>query len=120
MYYYQTEGRTAASFLPDLPFPAAEEEIPALFLLRRDPAQGPAVQRLTDSRQLTAETVDVRFLDRTCRSRFKPPWPRTGSPPSTSATPAGGRPWTSRRPGPEKNGSTCWRWGTWGELSSLP
>ena len=63
MYYYQIEGRPAASLLPDLPFPAAEGKIPALFLLRRDPAQGPAVQRLTDSRQLTAETVDVRFLD---------------------------------------------------------
>ena len=63
MYYYLLQNSLAASFLPDLPFPAAEEGIPALFLLNRDPKQGPAVFRPTHANQLCAETVDISLLD---------------------------------------------------------
>jgi len=62
MYYYLVQTKLAASFLPDLPFPVAEEGIPSLFLLERAPEQGPAVFRATHSNQLTAETMDVRWL----------------------------------------------------------
>ena len=63
MYYYSVNQTLAASFLPDLPFPSAEAGIPKLFLLNRDPAQGPAVFRATHANQLFAETVDVTWLD---------------------------------------------------------
>ena len=63
MYYYLLQNSLAASFLPDLPFPAAEEGVPALFLLNRDPKQGPAVFRPTHANQLCAETVDISLLD---------------------------------------------------------
>ncbi len=63
MYYYHVDGAPAASFLPDLPFPAAEAEAPALFLVRGDPALRPAAWRVTDPRQLTADRVNVTWLD---------------------------------------------------------
>lgn len=63
MYYYLVQNLLAASFLPDLPFPAAEEGVPALFLLNRDPEQGPAVFRAAHANQLTAESVNVSMLD---------------------------------------------------------
>ena len=63
MYYYLVQNLLAASFLPDLPFPAAEEGVPALFLLNRDPEQGPAAFRAAHANQLTAESVNVSMLD---------------------------------------------------------
>ena len=63
MYYYLVQNMKAASFLPDLPFPSAEEAAPRLFLLERAPEQGPAVFRATHANQLTAESVDVSLLD---------------------------------------------------------
>ena len=36
MYYYSVENKLAASFLPGLPFPAAEAGIPELFLVKRE------------------------------------------------------------------------------------
>ena len=62
MHYYMTEGRLAASFLPELPFPAAEAGKLELFLLRRG-GSGRAAFRVTDPRQLTAEGEDVSWLD---------------------------------------------------------
>ena len=35
MYYYSLNGRTAASFLPQLPFPQTEPAQPEVFLLQR-------------------------------------------------------------------------------------
>ena len=63
MYYYLVQNTLAASFLPDLPFPAANEGTPALFLLSREAQHGPAVFRPTHANQLCAETVDVSLLD---------------------------------------------------------
>ena len=60
MYYYDIDGRRAASFLP-LSFPAADAGIPELFLLRRGSSR--AAFRVTDARQLTTEVEDVRWLD---------------------------------------------------------
>ena len=81
MYYYLVQNLLAASFLPDLPFPAAEEGVPALFLLNRDPEQGPAAFRAAHANQLTAESVNVSMLDptgwsrrRTCRNPYVPRW----------------------------------------------
>ena len=65
MYYYSVNQSLAASFLPELPFPAAEAGVPDLFLLSRDPKQGPAVFRASHANQLSAETVDVSWLDPT-------------------------------------------------------
>lgn len=62
MYYYQIQSHLAASFLPDLPFPAARPGIPQLFLLRRDPQRSRTAWRVTDSRQLAAEE-SVCWLD---------------------------------------------------------
>ena len=62
MYYYEIEGTLAASFLPDLPFPAAETGTPGLFLLDRETEQGSAVFRPSHANQLAAETVDVAWL----------------------------------------------------------
>lgn len=60
MYYYQIDDKPAASFLPELPFPAAERRVPAVFL-----TVGPvtrAAWRVTDKRRL-AVPADVRWLD---------------------------------------------------------
>lgn len=62
MNYYDLHGRLAASALPDLPFDQAAPGTPSLFLTARTPA-APACSRVTDPRQLTAETVDVSWLD---------------------------------------------------------
>ena len=62
MHYYMVEGRTAASFLPDLPFPKTKAQKPRLFLLRRSGVCRAAF-RVTDPRQLTAEGEDVSWLD---------------------------------------------------------
>jgi len=63
MYYYQVGGRTAVSLSP-MPLPEAKAPcIPELFLLDRPTESGPAVFRPSDLRQLTAEAVDVRWLD---------------------------------------------------------
>ena len=63
MYYYSVNQSLAASFLPELPFPTAEAGIPELFLLSRDPQQSPAAFRVSHANQLSAETVDVSWLD---------------------------------------------------------
>ena len=62
MHYYMAEGRLAASFLPDLPLPAAEGGKPELFLLRRSGVCRAAF-RVTDPRQLTADREDISWLD---------------------------------------------------------
>ena len=63
MHYYSIGSALAASPLPDLPFEKAADGVPSLFLTDRDPQQGPAAWRVTDARQLTAEAVDVSWLD---------------------------------------------------------
>nr|WP_326127599.1 lactate dehydrogenase [uncultured Oscillibacter sp.] len=63
MYWYAIDGKRAASPEAELPLPPAPEGAPELFLLRRDPARLPAAWRVTDPRQLAADTADVRWLD---------------------------------------------------------
>ena len=63
MYCYHLDGAPAASLSPNLPLPAAESGIPARFLVHADPALCPAVWRVTDPRQLTADRADVTWLD---------------------------------------------------------
>ena len=63
IYHYTAAGREAASFEQGLPFPEGRGGEPELFLLRWDPLAGPAVWRAADARQLTAERVDVKWLD---------------------------------------------------------
>ena len=72
MYFYRIEEKTAASFLPQLPFPAAEPAEPELFLLQRDPLRSRTAWRVTDPRQLTAEE-SVCWLD---AGRISPDMPR--------------------------------------------
>lgn len=62
MYYYSLNGRIAASFLPQLPFPQAAPAQPELFLLQRSGICR-ATFRVTDSRQLTAAGETVDWLD---------------------------------------------------------
>ena len=40
MYFYELDGLSAASYLPDLPFPQTASGTPSLFLTERD--GGPA------------------------------------------------------------------------------
>ena len=63
VFHKRALGREAASFEEGGPFPAGMGEAPELFLVRRDPVWNPAVWRVTDSRQLTAEKADVSWLD---------------------------------------------------------
>ena len=63
MYYYSVHQTLAASLLPDLPFPAAEAGVPELFLLKCNPQQGPAAFRVSHANQLSAECMDVSWLD---------------------------------------------------------
>lgn len=62
MYYYSLNGRIAASFLPQLPFPQTEPAHPELFLLQRSGINRAAF-RVTDARQLTAAGETVDWLD---------------------------------------------------------
>ena len=62
MYYYSLNGRTAASFLPQLPFPQTEPAQPEVFLLQRSGICRAAF-RVTDARQLTAAGETVDWLD---------------------------------------------------------
>lgn len=62
MNYYDLHGHLAASALPELPFDRTAAGAPALFLTELPPA-APVCFRVTDPRQLTAETVDVSWLD---------------------------------------------------------
>lgn len=62
MYYYDLHGRLAASALPGLPLETAAPGTPSLFLAERSPCS-PVCLHVTDPRQLTAETVDVSWLD---------------------------------------------------------
>lgn len=62
MNYYDLHGHLAASALPDLPFAPAAAGVPSLFLTERASAS-PVCFRVTDPRQLAAETVDVSWLD---------------------------------------------------------
>ena len=71
MYYYQVESSLAASFLPDLPFPAAQPGKPRLFLLQRDPQRSRTAWRVTDPRQLVSEE-GVCWLDHSRISREPP------------------------------------------------
>ena len=63
MFYYSVGGKLAASFLPDLPFPTAEEGMPELFLVKRDLGISRCAWRVTDARQLTAESETVAWFD---------------------------------------------------------
>ena len=45
MYFYELDGLSAASYLPDLPFPQTASGTPSLFLTERD--GGPAAFRAT-------------------------------------------------------------------------
>ena len=60
MYFYELDGLSAASYLPDLPFPQTASGTPSLFLTERD--GGPAAFRATWSHHLT-EPAGVRWLD---------------------------------------------------------
>lgn len=60
MYYYQTDGVLAASYLPELPFEPAAPGAPALFLTER--SSGPAAFRAACTHHLT-EPAGVRWLD---------------------------------------------------------
>ena len=60
MYFYRIGNTLAASFLPDLPFEAAEPATPSFFLTER--GSGPAAFRATHSHHLT-EPAGVRWLD---------------------------------------------------------
>ena len=51
MYFYELDGLSAASYLPDLPFPQTASGTPSLFLTERD--GGPAAFRATWSHHLT-------------------------------------------------------------------
>ncbi|MDO4315436.1 MAG: lactate dehydrogenase [Oscillospiraceae bacterium] len=62
MNYYDLDGRLAASAAPGLPFAPAAPGTPSLFLAERSPA-APVCFRAASPRQLTAETVDVSWLD---------------------------------------------------------
>ena len=63
MYYYSVENKLAASFLTGLPFPAAKAGVPELFLARRDLPVCRCAWRVTDARQLTAQTETVAWFD---------------------------------------------------------
>lgn len=63
MYYYRYNGRTAASFLPDLPLEPAESGSPELFFLERDPRAGRTSWLTADPRQLSAQRDDISWLD---------------------------------------------------------
>ena len=63
MYYYSVDNKLAASFLADLPFPAAEEGVPELFLVKRELPICRCAWRVTDSRQLTAADETVAWFD---------------------------------------------------------
>ena len=63
MYYYSVENKLAASFLPGLPFPAAEAGIPELFLVKRELPIARCAWRVTDARQLTAADETVAWFD---------------------------------------------------------
>ena len=56
-------GREAVSFGEGLSFPKGTGGTPELFLVSREPGLAPAAWRVTDSRQVTAEAADVRWLD---------------------------------------------------------
>ncbi|MBQ8390161.1 MAG: lactate dehydrogenase, partial [Oscillibacter sp.] len=57
------DNKLAASFLADLPFPAAEEGVPELFLVKRERPICRCAWRVTDSRQLTAADETVAWFD---------------------------------------------------------
>ena len=61
MYYYSVNNALAASLLPELPFPAAQPGIPALFLVERESTR--SHWKVTAPRQLTAPSEDVAWLD---------------------------------------------------------
>ena len=63
MFYYSVAGKLASSFLTDLPFPAAEEGVPELFLVKRGLGISRCAWRVTDARQLTAESETVAWFD---------------------------------------------------------
>ena len=63
MYYYRVENHLAASFLGDLPFVRAEAGVPELFLLKREMPVCRSAWKVTDERQLTADTETVAWFD---------------------------------------------------------
>ena len=63
MFYYSVANKLAASFLGDLPFPAAEEGVPQLFLVKRNLGLSRCAWRVTDARQLTAKSETVAWFD---------------------------------------------------------
>lgn len=75
MYYYSVDHRLAASLLPDLPFLKAAVGQPELFLLRRNAPSCRAAFHVTDSRQLTAASENVAWLDASRISEEAPTLP---------------------------------------------
>ena len=63
MYYYRVENRLAASFLQDLPFEQTGAGVPELFLLKRELPICRSAWKVTDARQLTADTETVAWFD---------------------------------------------------------
>ena len=63
MYYYRVENRLAASFLEDLPFEQTGAGVPELFLLKRELPICRSAWKVTDARQLTADTETVAWFD---------------------------------------------------------
>ena len=63
MYYYRHGEVIFASLLPDLPLEPAKRPsagTPSLFLIDRDPIRSRSSFCVSDPRQLTAETEDVK------------------------------------------------------------
>ena len=63
MYYYRVENHLAASFLGELPFERAEAGVPELFLLKREMPICRSAWKVTDARQLAAESETVAWFD---------------------------------------------------------
>ena len=62
MYYYRVENKLAASFL-DLPLESAGAGVPQLFLVKRELPICRCAWRVTDARQLSAQTETVAWFD---------------------------------------------------------
>lgn len=63
--YYRKNGRNYASFDPSLPLDRADHppDTDVTWLFRRLPRSGRTALCISDARQLSAETEDIRFLD---------------------------------------------------------
>lgn len=76
-HHYLVDGREAVSALAGLPFPTGAGNTPELALVRQTPDCGPAVWRVTESRQLAVEAADISWLDPRRIDREAPDLPET-------------------------------------------